>query len=57
MPKDEDGYQARPEHTGRPIRVSKSFDIIINTKDFKLERGMIKFVIVCFFVFIIKAVK
>lgn len=57
MPKDEDGYQARPEHTGRSIRVSKSFDIIINTKDFKLERGMIKFVIVCFFVFIIKAVK
>lgn len=55
MPKDE--VQARPEHTGRPIRVSKSFDIIINTKDFKLERGMIKFVIVCFFVFIIKAAK
>lgn len=47
MPKDE--VQARPEHTGRPIRVSKSFDIIINTKDFKLERGMIKFVIVFYF--------
>lgn len=30
-----------PEHTGRTIKTGKEFDITINTKDFKLESGMI----------------